>query len=276
MEMNNTFNDRSAMVQKPVISARKLGFSYTKSHATVLDNINVDLSVKSRLALLGANGSGKSTLLNLLAGALEPSAGAVRLDGEPYRYTRRGRNKVRTNVQLVTQDPDEQIFAATVAADVSYGPANMGLSVDEIHERVDEALALAEIENLAEKVAHQLSYGQRKRVALAGALAMRPRVLLLDEPSAGLDPHATARLLATLDKFIARGTAIMVATHDLDFAWAFAEEAAVLVNGSLTVGRKEEVMVNHELLSSARLSVPWAPLVSTLVGHEVSRPEDLL
>lgn len=183
---------------------------------------------------------------------------------------------MRTNVQLVTQDPDEQIFAATVAADVSYGPVNMGLSEDEVRERVNDALALAEIEDLADRVPHQLSYGQRKRVALAGALAMRPRVLLLDEPSAGLDPHATARLLETLGKFIDHGTAIMVATHDIDFAWAFAAEAAVLVDGSLTVGRKEELMVDYELLRSARLTMPWAPLVSKLAGREITGPEDLL
>lgn len=259
-----------------VISAREMGFSYEKSHLTILRDINVELPAQSRLALLGANGSGKSTLLNLLAGALKPSTGSIALDGELYRYTRRGRNEVRTNVQLVTQDPDEQIFAATVAADVSYGPVNMGLSEDEVRERVNDALALAEIEDLADRVPHQLSYGQRKRVALAGALAMRPRVLLLDEPSAGLDPHATARLLETLGKFIDHGTAIMVATHDIDFAWAFADEAAVLVDGSLTVGRKEDLMVDYELLRSARLTMPWAPLASKLAGREITGPEDLL
>lgn len=250
------------------------GISYSYEHHRVLSDVSLTISPGERLALLGANGSGKSTLLRTLAGSLKPNAGEVRLDGSPYNYSRKGRNAVRRSVQMVTQDPDEQIFAASVFADVSFGPVNMGLSREEVEERVRESLATAEISDLAERVPHQLSYGQRKRVALAGALAMRPRVLLLDEPSAGLDPQATRKLAHTLNLLREQGTAVVVATHDIDFAWNFADMAAVLADGQLRVGKKEEILADRALIKRARLALPWAPLVSAIVGREVRYPED--
>nr|WP_240393988.1 ABC transporter ATP-binding protein [Corynebacterium lactis] len=257
-----------------IVSAR--GITYSYDHLQVLTSADITIAPGERMALLGANGSGKSTLLRILAGSLEPSGGSIQLDGQPYAYTRDGRNAVRRNIQMVTQDPDEQIFAASVFSDVSFGPVNMGLEDDEVVERVHHALELAEISNLAERVPHQLSYGQRKRVALAGALAMRPRVLLLDEPSAGLDPQATRQLLKTLEQFHQDGTAVVVATHDIDFAWNFCERAAVLADGRLSVDAKEKILSDAELLSGARLALPWAPLVSRALGMPVSYPEDLL
>jgi cobalt/nickel transport system ATP-binding protein len=255
-----------------IVQAAGIGYAY--EHHRVLSDVSLTISPGERLTLLGANGSGKSTLLRTLAGSLKPDSGEVRLDGAPYNYSRKGRNDLRRAVQMVTQDPDEQIFAASVFADVSFGPVNMGLSREEVEERVRESLATAEISDLAERVPHQLSYGQRKRVALAGALAMRPRVLLLDEPSAGLDPQATRKLAHTLNLLREQGTAVVVATHDIDFAWNFAERAAVLADGTLRVGSKEEILADKELIKHARLALPWAPLVSAIVGREVQYPED--
>ncbi|MDO5030993.1 MAG: ABC transporter ATP-binding protein [Corynebacterium sp.] len=255
-----------------ILQAAGIGYSY--DYHRVLSDVSLTISPGERLALLGANGSGKSTLLRTLAGSLKPDVGEVRLDGAPYNYSRKGRNEVRRSVQMVTQDPDEQIFAASVFADVSFGPVNMGLSREQVEQRVRESLATAEISDLAERVPHQLSYGQRKRVALAGALAMRPRVLLLDEPSAGLDPQATRKLAHTLNLLREQGTAVVVATHDIDFAWNFADMAAVLADGQLRVGKKEEILADRALIKHARLALPWAPLVSAIVGREVRYPED--
>ena len=209
-----------------IVEAAAVTYAYDETH--VLKGVDLAISGGERLALLGANGSGKSTLLRMLAGASKPNSGEVRLDGTVYTYSRHGRNAVRRSVQMVTQDPDEQIFAASVFADVSFGPVNLGLKNEEVERRVRQALGTAEITDLAERVPHQLSYGQRKRVALAGALAMHPRVLLLDEPSAGLDPQATRKLAHTLNQLRDQSTAVVVATHDIDFAWNFADRAAVL------------------------------------------------
>ena len=256
-----------------IVEAAAVTYAYDETR--VLKGVDLAISGGERLALLGANGSGKSTLLRMLAGASKPDRGEVRLDGAAYGYSRRGRNTVRRSVQMVTQDPDEQIFAASVFADVSFGPVNMGLENEEVERRVREALVTAEIADLAERVPHQLSYGQRKRVALAGALAMHPRVLLLDEPSAGLDPQATRKLAHTLDQLRDQDTAVVVATHDIDFAWNFADRAAVLADGKLRVGSKEEILANQSLVEEARLTLPWAPVVSKTIGRDVLYPEDV-
>lgn len=260
-----------------ILAARGIGFRHPG--VQVLSGVDLEIFAGERLALLGANGSGKSTLLRLLAGAIRPTSGALEFDGSPYSHGRRGRNHLRQRVQLVLQDPDDQLFATSVAADVSYGPVNQGLPDEEIRARVEKAMAAAEVTDLADRVPHQLSYGQRKRVALAGALAMRPDVLLLDEPTAGLDPAATRKLLDTLGALHDQGVAVVMATHDVDVAWSFAARAAVLVDGGAVTGDAADVLLDPELVGRARLSLPWAPLAARALGLDpaaVRGPEDLL
>lgn len=258
----------------PILALRGAGFRYPSRE--VLRGVDLEIHSGERLAVLGANGSGKSTLLRLLAAALQATSGRLELDGRPVAHDRRGRNAVRRRVQLVLQDPDEQLFATSVLSDVSYGPANQGLPQDEVLARAEAAMAAAEITDLADRVPHQLSYGQRKRVALAGALAMEPEVLLLDEPTAGLDPAAVARLGCTLSALHDRGVAVVMATHDVDVAWDFADRAAVLGDGTVISGPADHVLVDPDVLGRARLSPPWAPLVSAALGRTVRSPADLL
>ena len=260
-----------------ILAARGIGFRHPG--VQVLSDVDLEVFAGERLALLGANGSGKSTLLRLLAGAIRPTSGHLEFDGSPCSYGRRGRNHLRRRVQLVLQDPDDQLFATSVAADVSYGPVNQGLPEGEVRVRVDEAMAAAEVADLADRVPHQLSYGQRKRVALAGELAMRPVVLLLDEPTAGLDPAATRNLLGTLAGLHDRGVAVVMATHDVDVAWAFAARAAVLVDGGAVTGDAADVLLDPVLAQRARLSLPWAPMVARALGRDpatIHGPDDLL
>ncbi|WP_231129908.1 energy-coupling factor ABC transporter ATP-binding protein [Corynebacterium xerosis] len=260
-----------------ILAARGIGFRHPG--VQVLSDVDLEVFARERLALLGANGSGKSTLLRLMAGAIRPTSGHLEFDGSPCSYGRRGRNDLRRRVQLVLQDPDDQLFATSVAADVSYGPVNQGLPEDEVRARVDEAMAAVEVADLADRVPHQLSYGQRKRVALAGALAMRPDVLLLDEPTAGLDPAATRNLLGTLAGLHDRGVAVVMATHDVDVAWAFAARAAVLVDGGAVTGDAADVLLDPVLARRARLSLPWAPMVARALGRHpatIHGPDDLL
>jgi cobalt/nickel transport system ATP-binding protein len=224
----------------------------------VLDGASLTVPAGRRLAVLGANGSGKTTLLRCLSGALRPAAGTVALDGVPLEHSRRGLRAHRQEVQLVLQDPDDQLFSASVAQDVSFGPLNLGLPEDDVRARVAEALRLLAVDALAGRPTHQLSYGERKRVAIAGAVAMRPCVLLLDEPTAGLDPSAVGETLAALARLQEHGSTVVMSTHDVDLALRWADEVAVVVDRTVVQGAPRAVLGDDGLLRRARLERPWA------------------
>lgn len=257
----------------PVLRASNVGVRFGARQ--VLSGAMVDVAAGERVALLGANGSGKTTLLRVLSGALRPDAGEVQVDGRPLRHGRAGLRAHRQAVQLVAQDPDDQLFAADVFRDVSFGPMNLGLGEAEVRARVAQALAWLSITDLAERPIHELSFGQRKRVAIAGALAMRPRVLLLDEPTAGLDPDGVAELIAALDSLVSAGTAVVLATHDVDLAWAWAGQVAVLRDGVAHVGLVVDVLTDADLLASARLRSPLLWQVASGLGLEPSAARDV-
>ena len=239
------------------LSAQGLVVGYERGRP-VLDGAALTVPAGRRLALLGANGSGKTTLLRCLSGALKPTAGAVTVDGVPLEHSRRGLRAHRQEVQLVLQDPDDQLFSASVAQDVSFGPLNLGLAEEEVRERVAEALTLLAVDSLAGRPTHQLSYGERKRVAIAGAVAMRPCVLLLDEPTAGLDPSAVAEALAALARLQQHDSTVVMSTHDVDLALRWADEVAVVVDRAVVQGAPEDVLGDDALLARARLGRPWA------------------
>ncbi|MGO1165004.1 MAG: energy-coupling factor ABC transporter ATP-binding protein [Janibacter sp.] len=232
----------------------------------VLDCVDVTVGTGRRLAILGANGSGKTTLLRVLAGGHEPSEGAVVAGGEALRHTRRGLTEHRQRVQLVMQDPDDQLFSADVRSDVGYGPTNLGLDDAEIDARVDEALAVLSIADLAERPVHRLSFGQRKRVAVAGALAMHPGVLLLDEPTAGLDPAGVEEMLAAVASLEAHGTTVVLSTHDVDLAWRWADEVALVVDHVVHQGAVTDALTDTGLVEAARLRPPWSVELMSRVG----------
>lgn len=224
-----------------------------RGRPAVLDGVNAQVREGTRVALLGANGSGKTTLLRSLSGALTPLAGRVVFDGEVLRHNRDKLREHRRRVQLVLQDPDDQLFSADVTQDISFGPLNLGLDERAARERVVEAMELLAISHLAERPTHQLSYGERKRVAIAGAVAMRPRVLLLDEPTAGLDPAGVAELMATLSGL---DTTVVLATHDVDLALSWADEVVVVAGGDVRQGGVS-LLADEDLLAQARLRMPW-------------------
>jgi len=222
-----------------------------------LEGLSLTVGRGRTLAVLGPNGAGKSTLLLHLNGTLRPQSGEVRLGGETVGYGRAALSAWRRRVGLVLQDPDDQLFAATVAEDVSFGPLNLGLGPEPAAGRVAEALVALGIADLAERPPHHLSFGQKKRVAIAGAVAMRPEVLLLDEPLAGLDPRGGARLRALLAGLAAAGTTLVLTTHDVDLAWALADEVALFVAGrTLRQGPAAEVLADRAILAEAGLEPP--------------------
>jgi cobalt/nickel transport system ATP-binding protein len=227
-----------------MISARGLRFRYPNG-VTGLDGVDLEVDAGERVAVLGPNGAGKTTLMLHLNGLLE---GEGELDVDGIRDVR----DLRAAVGLVFQDPDDQLFMPTVAEDVAFGPLNLGVA--DVRERVDGALAAVRMEHVADRAPHQLSLGQRRRVAIATVLAMLPRLLVLDEPSANLDPRARRELLEVLD---AIDRTMLVVTHDLPFAARLCERAVLLSGGRIVADRPcAELLSDEELLAEHDLELP--------------------
>ncbi|MBI3946172.1 MAG: ATP-binding cassette domain-containing protein [Armatimonadetes bacterium] len=227
----------------------------------------VDLSVAAGcfLALLGPNGSGKTTLFHHFSGLLRPTSGLVLLNGRDLAACTAA--EVHSTVGLVFQDPDSQLFAPTVAEDVAFGPRNLGLAEEEVGARVARSLERVGIPHLARKAVHGLSYGQKKRAAIAGILAMQPAVMILDEPTAGLDPVGADHLMALLAELNRTlGMTILLGTHDVDVVPAYAGQVVVLKDGELLAsGPPRAVFSRPEVIESARLRLPYvAQLVQAL------------
>jgi len=240
-----------------LLEARGLTYAYPGGVAA-LSGLDLRVERGRRLAILGPNGAGKTTVLLHLNGTLRPLSGQVRLDGAATGYSRADLSAWRRRVGLVLQDADDQLFAATVAEDVSFGPLNLGLDDAAARQRVEEALAALRIEDLAQRPTHMLSFGQKKRVAIAGAVAMRPEVLLLDEPTAGLDHHGSVHLLAVLEQLEAMGTTLVFTTHDVDLAYGFAHEVALFEGGKvLAQGAAVAILADADLMARAHLQAPF-------------------
>jgi cobalt/nickel transport system ATP-binding protein len=222
-----------------------------------LEKVSLSIAAGEKVAILGANGAGKSTLLSILNGAIRPASGSVRLNGTELRYDKSGLRDLRSQVGMVLQDPDDQLFAASVFEDVSFGPANMGLDRAQIIARVEAALEAVEISDLRDRPTHMLSFGQRKRVAIAGIVAMQPRYLLLDEPSAGLDPIGVAQLMGALARISSADTAIMLATHDVDAAYSWADRIVIFGAGRIACsGPPEAVFADQAVITRLRMRPP--------------------
>ena len=255
------------------LSASAVQVSY--GQRAVLRGADLEIPRARRLALLGANGSGKTTLLRTLAVSLKPNGGEVLVDGVALRFDRAGLRAHRQVVQLVAQNPDDQLFAADVFRDVSFGPLNLGLAEHEVRERVAEALAVLSIEDLAERPIHELSYGQRKRVAIAGALAMQPCVMLLDEPTAGLDPQGVDEMVGALESLLRAHTTVVISTHDVEFALGWADSVAVLVDGRVRHGAPNALLSDAGLVAAARLRQPLVLQAAALLGLDAARVTDV-
>jgi len=239
---------------QPIIEARELDFTYPGGNEA-LRGVNLKIFGGCTTALIGSNGSGKTTLLQQLNGLLKPREGEVFLKGRLLTSYRPA--EIFQTVGMVFQDPDDQLFATTVFEDVSYAPTNLKLARDEIIERVNQALAIMGIGELRDQRINRLSYGQKKRVAIAGILALKPEVLVLDEPTAGLDPLTASRLMKTLQKLKERGVAVVLATHDLDLVPVYCQELVVMDQGRIVArGTPDKVFEDRALIRSANLRLP--------------------
>lgn len=237
--------------------------SYTYSPGTPFEQKAVrDVSLTIRegefIALIGHTGSGKSTLIRHFNGLLHPTGGDVLIDGESIFRDKKSLRAARFAVGLVFQYPEYQLFEETVEKDIAFGPKNMGLSADEIHSRVCESLRLCGLdESFLSKSPFDLSGGQKRRVALAGVLAMRPRLLILDEPAAGLDPQGSREIMRYIRAYAARGNSVLFVSHDMSDAAAYAERVLVMDRGSLALdGPPAEVFSQAERLRALGLALP--------------------
>ena len=218
----------------------------------------VDLSVGEgeRVALLGPNGAGKTTLVLHLNGVLHGGAGTVDVGGLRVQAGDRARlAEIRRRVGIVFQDPDDQLFMPTVAEDVAFGPANLGLRGPQLSERVDEALEAVGMAAHRDQVPHHLSFGQRRRVAVATVLAMRPQLLVLDEPSSNLDPASRRELAEILQRL---PVTVLMVTHDLPYAMQLCPRAVILDDGRIAAdGPTADLLADDELLRAHRLELPY-------------------
>jgi cobalt/nickel transport system ATP-binding protein len=252
-----------------LIETRDLCYSYPHS-VRALEGINFIAPRNARIAVIGSNGAGKSTLFKHFNGIFRPTSGSVLIRGEPI--TKQNIREVRKFVGIVFQNADDQIFSPTVEQDVAFGPTNLGLDEDTIHHRVHEALKIVGIEDLAERVPHHLSGGEKKRVAIAGVIAMEPEVLVLDEPTAGLDPQGVHDLVGFINSLSKTyGMTVVFSTHDVGLVAEVSDYIYVMNRGRFAAeGSVEEIFMQPDMLRSMRLDVPVLPkLLRSLQKNDI-------
>jgi cobalt/nickel transport system ATP-binding protein len=235
------------------------GLYYTYADGTkALENLDITIKKGKVTALLGGNGAGKSTLFLNLNGILKPSSGEILYQGKVIDYSRKGLKSLRKAIGLVFQDPDTQLFSASVYQDVSFGPINLGLEEEEIRYRVRRALERTGMFELQHKPTHCLSFGQKKRVAIAGILAMEPEVVILDEPTAGLDPMGVSEIMKLLTEMKEQmGISIIIATHDIDIVPLYCDDVYVMDKGKIILkGTPKQIFKEAEILRSVHLRLP--------------------
>ncbi len=233
--------------------------SHRYSDGTVaLDSVSLNFAKGERIALLGTNGSGKTTLLHHLNGILKPTSGKVYFEDKPLEYDSKALLDLRRRVGFVFQDPNDQLFAPTVKQDVAFGPLNLGQPTDQVKKAVNAALRTVGMLEYADKPPHFLSVGQKKRVSLAGVLAMQPEVLIMDEPTSNLDPRATSEILHLLLRLNKEyKITLILATHDVDMVPLFANKLYILSKGRIvSEGSSAELFSDAELIRSVNLRSP--------------------
>ena len=247
--------------------------------ARAIEDVNLEVYEGEFLALIGHTGSGKSTLAQHLNGLLKPTSGRVLLNGQDIHEKGFDKKEVRRNIGLVFQYPEHQLFDETVEKDVGFGPRNLGLSADDVKERVQEALEKVGMryEDVAQKSPFELSGGQMRRVALAGVIAMRPKVLVLDEPIAGLDPLGREELMGMIKRLHESGTTVVMVSHSMDDVARYATRAAVMDHGKLVMtGTPEEIFMQADQLTRMGLDVPQVCQLGALLRKSgIDFPENV-
>ena len=257
-----------------VIKVEGLSHIYSRStpfEKIAVDNISVEIGHGQLVAVIGHTGSGKSTFIQHLNALLAPSSGTVFVDGQDINADKLSRRDVKRKVGLVFQYPEYQLFEETVYKDIAFGPANMGLDAEEIDRRVREAADFVGVdEELFESSPLELSGGQKRRVAIAGVIAMRPGVLILDEPTAGLDPAGCRQILDNICRYRNEtGSTVIIVSHNMDDVARIAQRVIVFSSGTIAMdGSPDEIFAQPEKLMELGLSVPHSSLIAMALKAE--------
>ena len=242
------------MEQEVILQVRDLQYAYS-DEKMALRGVNLDIRQGERIAVMGSNGAGKSTFFLNINGVLQSEHGEIFYRGQ--KMTKKTMNGLRKNVGIVFQDADSQIIASTVQAEVSFGPMNLKLSRNDVKDRVDEALAYMNLTDFRNRPPHYLSGGEKKRVSIADIIAMHPEIIIFDEPTAALDPVNADMLEEVLEKMAQEGKTIMISTHDVDFAYRWAERVVVFCDGRIIADDTPlAVFQNKDILRQANLKRP--------------------
>ncbi|MEK7376318.1 MAG: ATP-binding cassette domain-containing protein [Candidatus Margulisiibacteriota bacterium] len=238
-----------------MLETKDLCFSYPDGKLALQD-INLSVKKGEFLGILGANGSGKTTLLKVLNGLLKTAKGEIYLEDNDFSFI--NKDILFRKICTMFQNPDDQLFASTVGADIAYGPANMGLKKDEVRERIESALGAVDMPESADRPIHHLSFGEKKRICLAGVLAMGPEVMLLDEPTSCLDPAGVNSIMQLLKKLNKEnGITMIMATHSVDLVPLFIDRVIVLNEGKIALdGDPKEIFSHTEAIRDAKLRLP--------------------
>ena len=240
-----------------VIEALDVSYTYDGNDERALDGLNLKIRRGTKVAFMGGNGSGKSTFFLCLNGIRRPDTGKICIDGKAIEYTRKGLLEVRGRVGIVFQEPDDQLFSASVYEEISFGILNLGADEETARSEVESVIEELEITPFQDRPAHALSGGQKKQVAIADILVMHPEVMILDEPAAALDPKHTRKVQQIVDRLTEKGITVLMATHDIDYAYSWADEIVLMHRGKvIRQGTPFEVCSDREALKAASLEVP--------------------
>lgn len=240
-----------------VIEAEGVSYTYDGNSEKALDGLSLKIRRGAKVAFMGGNGSGKSTFFLCLNGIRRPDAGTIYIDGKPVVYTRKGLLDVRGKVGIVFQEPDDQLFSASVYEEISFGILNLGIDEDTARREVEHVMGELEITPFQDRPAHALSGGQKKQVAVADILVMHPEVMILDKPSAALDPKHTKKVQEIVGNLTEKGITVLMATHDIDYAYVWADEIVLMHEGKvIRQGTPAEVCTDRTALEKAGLELP--------------------
>lgn len=259
-----------------IVETEELSYTYEGNDSKALDKVSLKLGRGQKIAFMGGNGSGKSTFFLCLNGILKPREGRVLIDGCPVEYTRKGLLDVRQKVGIVFQEPDDQLFSASVFQEISFGILNLGVDEEKARSEVEQVIQELGITPFRDRPAHALSGGQKKLVAIADILVMHPKVLILDEPAASLDPKHRKLVRSIVEQLSKKGLTILMATHDVDYAYAWADEIVLLDGGRvLRQGTPRQVCSDEEAMEQANLELPAAlRLYRRMVQKGILSPEE--
>ena len=258
-----------------VIEAQDVSYTYDGNNERALDGLNLKIRRGTKVAFMGGNGSGKSTFFLCLNGIRRPDTGKICIDGKAIEYTRKGLLEVRGRVGIVFQEPDDQLFSASVYEEISFGILNLGADEKTARREVESVIKELEITPFQDRPAHALSGGQKKQVAIADILVMHPEVMILDEPAAALDPKHTKKVQQIVDHLTEKGITVLMATHDIDYAYAWADEIILMHEGKvIRQGTPFDVCSDRAALKTASLEVPAVLRIHQRLKEKGLIPED--